>query len=79
MDKKAIIENVKVFAVEQTYDDGRPSKVWTIGDKTDIGTIIEFIFNENKIWYAVSDTPSEWQKEQGQKNGWSWIFLLNEA
>lgn len=74
-DKIPMIENVKIFAVEQTYDDGT-KKVWSIGDETKDGKITEFKKNENNDWYALTDTPSEWQKERGQKYGWSWVFQL---
>ena len=40
MEDKPMIENVIIFAVEQTYDDGRPKKVWSIGDITKDGKII---------------------------------------
>lgn len=71
-----MIENVKVFALEQTYDDGRPTEVWSIGDKTKDGTITEFAKGSGDYWYAITDTPTEWQAKHGSKNGWSWIFQL---
>lgn len=79
LEKKAMIENVNIFAVEQIYDDGRPNKIWSIGDMTKDGKIIKFVKNENNDWYAITDTPSEWQKNNGAKTGWSWIFQLEEV
>jgi hypothetical protein len=75
-EQKAMIEDVTVFSLLQKYDDGRPDKVWTIGDKTKDGVIVSFAKGTGDYWYALTDTPSEWQKERGQKNGWSWIFQL---
>lgn len=74
-----MIEDVKVFALLQKYDDGRPDKVWSIGDKTKDGVITDLCQDPNGLWYALTDTPSEWQKERGCKNGWSWIFQLEVA
>lgn len=71
-----MIETVSVFALLQKYDDGRPDKVWSIGDITKDGKIVEFKKDKNGYWYALTDTPSEWQANRGQKNGWSWIFQL---
>jgi hypothetical protein len=79
MEEKGMIETVKVFALEQIYDDGRPNEVWSIGDKTKDGIIVDFAKGSGDYWYALTDTPSEWQKEQGQKNGWSWIFQLERV
>jgi hypothetical protein len=76
MIEKGMIEMVKVFALEQTYDDGRPNEIWHIGDKTKNGIIVDFAKSTGDYWIAITDTPSEWQKQQGQKNGWSWIFQL---
>ncbi len=76
---KGMIEDVSVFALLQKYDDGRPDKVWSVGDNTKDGKIIAFTKGETGYWYAVTDTPSEWQKERGQKTGWSWIFQLEAA
>jgi hypothetical protein len=71
-----VAENTTVESLLQQYDDGRPDKVWSIGDKTKNGTIVSFAKQEIGHWYALTDTPSEWQKKQGFENGWSWIFQL---
>ncbi len=75
-EQKAMIEDVTVFSLLQKYDDGRPDRVWSIGDITKDGKITSFAKGTGDYWYALTDTPSEWQKERGQKNGWSWIFQL---
>lgn len=73
---KGMIEMVKGFSLEQTYDDGRSSEIWSIGDKTKVGVILDFTKGSGDYWYAITDTPSDWQKEQGQVNECSWIFQL---
>ena len=75
-EQKVMIEDVTVFSLLQKYDDGRPDKVWSIGDMTKDGKITSFAKGKGGYWYALTDTPSEWQKEQGMKNGWSWILQL---
>lgn len=65
-----------VESLLQKYDDGRPGKIWSVGDKTKDGIIVSFKKSETGYWYALTDTPSEWQKSNGAKNGWSWIFQL---
>jgi hypothetical protein len=79
MEEKGMIKTVRVFAIEQIYDDGRPNEVWSIGDKTKDGVIVDFAKGSGDYWYALTDTPSEWQKEQGQKNGWNWLFQLERV
>lgn len=71
-----MIDDVTVYALLQKYDDDRPNKVWSIGDNTKDGKILSFMKSEAGYWYAVTDTPSEWQKDRGSKTGWSWIFQL---
>ncbi len=76
----SMIDEVSIYSVLQKYDDGRPDKVWSIGDKTIYGNIVGFNNDGfGNYWYALTDTPSEWQKEQECKNGWAWIFQLEEA
>ena len=76
------IDNVKVFAVEQTYDDGH-KEVFTVGDMTKDGRIVGFTrakaVHPHDYWYALTDTPSPWQKAQGLENGWSWVFQLEKV
>lgn len=78
--ERTMIDEVSIYSLLQKYDDGRPDKVWSIGDKTTDGIIVGFKNDGfGNYWYALTDTPSEWQKEQGMKNGWAWIFQLKEA
>ena len=75
------VENGVVVSVTQYYDDGS-AETFAIGDNTDIGRIVSFerakATPPHNYWYALSDTPSEWHKEQGIKHGWSWVFQLEK-
>ena len=77
-----MVDNVRILSVEQAFDDRKPNKIWTVGDEvlmsdgTTVAKIIEFRYNAGNTLIAVTDTPSEWQKKEGAKNGWSWIFQL---
>lgn len=78
MDEIAMIDNIQVMSLLQKYDDGRPDKVWNIGDETTDGKIVSFVKNKAGYWYALTDTPSEWQRQRGYKNGWAYIFQLKQ-
>jgi hypothetical protein len=75
---KGAIEDVDVVGLLQRYDDGRADKIWNVGDMTTNGTILSFSKNVNGLWMAITDTPSEWQKNNGMTNRWSWVFELKE-
>lgn len=85
-EESAMIEMVEIFKQDhaivtsllQKYNDGRSEKqkIWSVGDKTKDGKIISFHKSEAGHWYAITDTPSEWQKNNGFSNRWSWIFQL---
>ncbi|MCK9417668.1 hypothetical protein M0Q97_13580 [Candidatus Dojkabacteria bacterium] len=54
MIEKGMIEMVKeVFALEQTYDDGRPNEIWHIGDKTKNGIIVDFAKSTGDYWIVI--------------------------
>ena len=78
----AMIDNVHIKSVLQKYDadDGRPDKLWTVGDNTTIGKIIEFKYaHAGENMYALTDTPSEWQAKNGMQHGWAWVFQLQPS
>jgi hypothetical protein len=76
-EKERIIPNTDVLSIRQYFDDGS-SEIFSIGDDTTDGKILEIKTSGDAFPYVLTDSPSEWQLQNGCKNGWSWTWLLKK-
>lgn len=77
-DPEEALFNPKVSVLVQSYPD-KPDVIFSIGDNTTVGKIVEFKKTSDDKWYVLTDQPSEWHLQNGLKHGWDWLWCLEKV
>jgi hypothetical protein len=68
----------EVLSIRQHFHDGT-TEVFSIGDETEDGKILEIVCGRNHDPHVKTDKPSEWHLQNGQDHGWNWTWLLRKV